>query len=97
MATPLFEEEGDVMLNAEVSQLAYPVGVDATMTRAGFAASDEPVDPVEVEPFNGPSKGSALRTDSSGNVAERIGGSDEAAVLDRHPHPDVWRPFEVAR
>lgn len=46
MATPLFEEEGDIVLDAEVSQVADPVGVDSTVPRAGLSAGDEPVDVV---------------------------------------------------
>ena len=50
----LLEEERDVRCAAAIAKLTYPLAVDATVTRSGLTAGDQPVDAVEIEPVQRP-------------------------------------------
>jgi hypothetical protein len=54
MASPLLEEERDVLLCAAIAQAMDPCWVATAMVLAGLTTCDQPVDAIQVEPFERP-------------------------------------------
>src|SRR6266571_4172738 len=96
--TPLLEEERHSSRVALVADVAYPVGVHRTGTRAGFAADHDPVNPRQREMrerFQERFQGEEL------DLRWRLTQVCDAGLRARHPyghaHPDIGRPVQVWR
>ena len=90
ISAPLFEEKGDTGIEAPISNIAHPIGIDRPRARAAFAADDDPVDAVEVEVLDW-----ADQRFEREEPDHRVGFSQVAdarylaVVLDRGTEPDV--------
>jgi len=79
-------------------KLGYPCDVDAAMARPGLATGDQPIDAIEVEPFQRSEQRLGGDEAHRGRrFAQVVSTVPEAAVLDRHAHPDVARPRQLWR
>lgn len=93
--TPLLEEERDLLYLAALLKVDEPLFADGAATVAGLPSSDQPVDPCEVESFEGTEKRlSGNEPNRCRYLAERVGAMNKPPVLDRNAHPDVRWPWE---
>ena len=89
-STPLFEEEGNLGIDAQIAYRARPFEVHGSRARSAFAADDDPVDAGEIEGLDRSDEGFDGKEANFGHrLAEMAHAGEFRAVLDRRAEPDV--------
>lgn len=95
-ASPLLEEEGDIVAEATIAKFTDPLDLHSPVTRTGFATSNQPVDVLEVQTVERPEQWLGRdEANGGGYLAQEVRTPDKAPVLDRDAHPDVRGPIKT--